>query len=214
MQEIRNENLPYQIPFVGQIEDDAGLEDGAKPYLWNRDEYYRLAELGFFEGKRVELIEGEIIEMSPMNELHATVVRMVLSVLRKHFGDDFLIDSQLPMGFSPITEPEPDVAVIKGKITDFIQEHPKTAALIIEVSDATLRNDRHKKSSLYARHAIQDYWILNLKNRTLEVYRQPIEDENTFYGFNYGEKLTLDETREVSPLVKDEAKIKIADLLP
>ena len=70
------------------------------------------------------------------------------------------------------------------------------------------------KASLYAKFGIEDYWILNLKNRTLEVYRQPIADENSFYGFNYGEKLTFDESGEVSPLVKTDASVKIADLLP
>ncbi len=83
--------------------------------------------------------------MSPMKTLHATVVRRVLKTLREIFVEGYIVDSQLPMSFSLTTEPEPDVAVVKGEIEDFTDSHPKTAALVIEVSDATLRYDRTKK---------------------------------------------------------------------
>ncbi|MCA1624402.1 MAG: Uma2 family endonuclease [Acidobacteria bacterium] len=183
-----------------------------KTFRWTRKKYYQLAELGFFEGKRVELIEGEIVEMSPMKQAHATAVRLIIDVLRKIFIKGYVIDSQLPLSFSSINEPEPDVAVVKGEVRDFSQSHPKTAELIIEVSDTTLQNDRTKKASLYAKNKIQDYWILNLQNRCLEVYRRPIRDKKL--GFVYTEIQILTEIETVSLLVKPESKIKIADLLP
>jgi Uma2 family endonuclease len=183
-----------------------------KTFRWTRKEYYQLAELGFFEGKRVELIEGEIVEMSPMKQAHATAVRLIIDVLRKIFIKGYVIDSQLPLSFNGINEPEPDVAVVKGEVRDFSQSHPKTAELIIEVSDTTLQNDRTKKASLYAKNKIQDYWILNLQNRCLEVYRRPIRDKKL--GFVYTEIQILIEIETVSPLVKPESKIKITDLLP
>ena len=80
------------------------------------------------------------------------------------------------MSFSNLTEPQPDVAVIKGGIDDFTHLHPKIAALIVEVSDATLRYDRTKKASLYAKNKIQEYWIVNVKDKRLEVFRRPIKD--------------------------------------
>ena len=171
-----------------------------------------MAELGFFQGKRVELIEGEIIEMSPMNKPHATAVRRILNVLKAIFGEGFLIDSQLPMSFRKANEPEPDVAVIKGAIEDFTKSHPKTAELIIEVSDSTLRYDRTVKVGLYAQNKIQDHWILNLKSRCLEVYRQPKKDKKL--GYIYSEIKILTEDDRVSPLAAPNAKIVIADLLP
>lgn len=189
-------------------------EDSIKSFQWTQEKYYQMADLGFFQGKRVELIEGEIIEMSPMNKPHATAIRILLSIFNKLFPNGYLVDSQLPMSFSKISEPEPDIAVIKGQIKDFAESHPKTAELIIEVSDATLYYDRNRKASLYAKNKIQDYWILNLKNKRLEVYRRPIKDKTMFYGFGYAESFIFTENDEVSPLAKPDAKIKIADLLP
>jgi Uma2 family endonuclease len=183
-----------------------------KTIRWTRDEYYRMAELGFFEGKRVELIKGEIIEMSPMKSAHATAVRLVIEALRNIFAKGFVVDSQLPMSFGKNDEPEPDVAVVEGKVRDFSEAHPKTAALVIEVSETTLNYDRTRKASLYAENKIEDYWILNLKNRCLEVYRRPIKDKKL--GFIYTEILVVTENETVSPLAKPAAKIKITDILP
>jgi Uma2 family endonuclease len=167
-----------------------------------------------FEGKRTEFLEGEIIEMPAMKSPHATALELTYDVLRDVFSKDFAVRNQSPVDLGEDFEAVPDVAVIKGKARDFKDAHPKTADLIVEISDTTLSYDRNRKASLYAKFGISDYWILNLKNRTLEVYRRPNEDENTFYGFGYAEKLTFDETQEVSPLVQSEAKIKVADLLP
>jgi Uma2 family endonuclease len=188
--------------------------DLIKPFQWTQEKYYQMAELGFFQGKRVELIEGEIIEMSPMNKPHATAIRKLLKTLNHIFPNGYLVDSQLPMSFSKISEPEPDIAIIKGEIDDFADSHPKTAELIIEVSDATLYYDRNRKASLYAKNKIQDYWILNLKNNRLEVYRRPIKDKTMFYGFGYAESVIFTESDEVSPLAQPDAKIKVSDLLP
>lgn len=212
MQQVNTEVQTATAPFVYGTEDNGIENESVKVHLWTRDEYYKMAELGFFDGKRVELIEGEIIEMSPMKSLHATVIRLVLNIMRNVFAKDYVVDSQLPMSFSKNTEPEPNVAIVKGEIKDFVQAHPKTAELIIEVSDATLRYDRTKKASLYAKNKIQDYWILDVKNKRLEVYRRPIKDKKS--GFIYTEIQIFTEKDTVSPLAAPEAKIKVADLLP
>ncbi|MGI9035169.1 MAG: Uma2 family endonuclease [Pyrinomonadaceae bacterium] len=185
-----------------------------QPVRWTRNEYYRMAELGFFDGKRVELIGGEIIEMSPMKTAPATAVRLVIEVLRGVFAKGFIVDSQLPMNFGKTDEPEPDVAIVEGKTRDFAESHPKIAALIIEISDTTLNYERNRKASLYAKNKIQDYWIVNLKDRHLEIYRRPMKDKNAFYNFSYGEIQILTEKDSVAPLIKPDAEIKVADLLP
>lgn len=183
-----------------------------KPIRWTREQYYRMAELGFFQGKRVELIKGEIIEMSPMKSAHATAVRLIVGILREIFAKGFVVDSQLPMSLGRVDEPEPDVCVVKGAVRDFSGSHPKTAELIVEVSNTTLHYDRTKKASLYAENKIADYWILNLKNRCLEIYRQPKKDKKL--GFVYTEIKIVTEDDIVAPLAAPKAKIKIADLLP
>lgn len=198
--------------FIAEIEDGDAKASGVKVHKWTQKEYYQMAELGFFHGKRVELIEGEIIEMSPMKTAHATVLSLAVQVLTEIFSKKFIVRTQLPMSFSKTNEPEPDAAVIKGSVRDFSNSHPKTAELIIEVSDSTLRFDRTVKAGLYAQNKIQDYWILNLKKRCLEVYRQPKRDKKL--GYIYTESRIFTEDDEVSPFAAPNAKIKVADLLP
>ncbi len=212
MQQTTTKNQTVTASFVLENGQNGFENEAVKVRRWTCDEYHKMAELGFFDGKRVELIEGEIIEMSPMNKPHATAVRIILEALREIFTQGYIVDSQLPLSFSKRSEPEPDVAVIKGGVRDFMSSHPKTAELIVEVSDSTLRLDRTKKAVLYAQNKIQDYWILNLKDRCLEVYRQPKKDKKL--GFIYTERRIFTETDKVSPLAMPDAKIKIADLLP
>lgn len=196
----------YQINLL-EIKDE-----GVKTHKWTRREYYRMAELGFFEHKRVELIEGEIVEMSPMKSAHATALILVAEILRETFGKGFSIRSQLPMNFGNASEPEPDVAVVRGNARDFSESHPKSAELIVEVSDTTLRFDRNRKAALYAKNGIKDYWILNLKDRCLEIYRQPKKDKKL--GYIYTESRIFTEEDVFAPLGAPDAEIKTADLLP
>ncbi len=212
MQQVNNKTQAIVAPFMYETEENGFENESVKVRLWTRDEYYKMAELGFFHGKRVELIEGEIIEVSPMKSLHITGISLADEVLREVFAQGFVIRVQAPLSFSGNTEPEPDVAVVKGKIRDFTDAHPKTAELIVEVSDATLRYDRTKKATLYAKNKIQEYWILNVKNRSLEVYRRPIRDKKL--GFVYTEIQILTGKDSVAPLAKPYAKIKVADILP
>ena len=208
------EAQPVKTKITTEIIENVSDDFNVKPHLWTQDEYYKMAELGFFDGKRVELIEGEIIEMSPMNKPHATAIRILLNVLGKIFTENYIVDSQLPISFSKKNEPEPDISVVKGEIRDFITSHPKTAELIIEVSDTTLRYDREQKASLYAKNKIKDYWILNLKDSRLEVYRRPIKDDTASFGYSYAERLILTTEDFVSPLAKSDVEIAVADLLP
>ncbi len=186
--------------------------DGVKIYKWTQKEYYRMADLGFFDGKRVELIEGEIIEMAPMKTAHSTALDLAAQILAKIFTEQFIVRTQMPISFSKTSEPEPDIMIVQGGIRDFSNSHPTTAELIVEVSDSTLRYDRTVKAALYARNNIGEYWILNLKDSVLEVHRQPKKDKNL--GFIYGEKVIYTDGEEVSPLNRPEIKIKIADILP
>ncbi|MBA2494368.1 MAG: Uma2 family endonuclease [Acidobacteria bacterium] len=213
-------------PIVFFSYEESDIEEPSK-IKWTREEYYRLSDLGFFNGKRVELIEGEIFvkytysefdegeyEMSAMSSLHYAGVNVAAEVLREVFKKKFFVAVQCPINVGEDSEPEPDIAVIEGKVRDFKNAIPKTAALVVEISDSSLFFDQTRKASLYARANIQDYWIVDVRNHRLEIYRRPIKDKTMFYGFGYAERLIFNEKDTVSPLAKPDAKIKVADLLP
>jgi Uma2 family endonuclease len=186
----------------------------SKPYRWTREEYYRMGQIGLFEGKRVELIEGEVIDMSPIYSPHATSVTLAGEVLREIFGKGWVVREEKPLSLGVDSDPEPDIALVEGKARDFKDAHPTTAALIIEVADSSLSYDRNRKGSLYAKAGIPDYWILNLQDRQIEVHHRPIEDEASEFGFIYGDKMIFKENDSVKPLARPNALIAVAELLP
>jgi Uma2 family endonuclease len=89
---------------------------------------------------------------------------------------------QLPLALSEYDEPFPDLAVVSGSPRDYLAQHPTSALLVVEVSEASLKTDREVKGSLYASAGIPEYWILNLRERVLEVYREPTADARAVYG--------------------------------
>jgi len=226
MQQTTTETVKRGSPFWAAETKEVADEEPPK-ILWNKDEYYRLSDLGFFNGKRVELIEGEIFvkyeyvefdkgdyEMSAMSSLHFSGVNVAAEVLREVFKKKYFVSVQCPINMGERSEPEPDISIIEGTARNFKEAIPETAALVVEISDTSLLYDRSKKASLYARAAIQDYWIVNLKDRRLEIYRRPMKDDAAFYGFSFGEIQIHTEKDSVSPLAAPNAKIKVADLLP
>jgi Uma2 family endonuclease len=186
-------------------------------HLWTSEEYYKLADAGLFEGKRVELISGRIIEMSAMSRPHVKAVKRAVRVFEAAFGKGWFVQNQAPLDLDDIdaaSQPEPDVAVIEGDEDDYEDEHPTTAALVLEVSFASLKYDRDKKASLYAKSGIADYWILNLRERQLEVFRRPVPDASSPFWYSYADLLIFKEDESVSPLAKPEAVITVKSLLP
>jgi len=183
-------------------------------HLWTRDEYYKMAEVGLFEGKAVELIEGQVIEMSPMGSRHATAITLIARVLERAFGEGYFIRWQMPLAIDEKSEPEPDVAVVAGHVRDYKDAHPTTAALIVEVAETSLEYDRTIKGSLYAKAGIADYWIVNLNDRQLEVYRTPVANAVYPGSFGYADKVILTTAASVSPLVAQQMKVPVSDLLP
>lgn len=183
-------------------------------HRWTRDEYYRMAEFGLFQNQRVELINGEIVEMSPLGRPHAIAINLGIVALTKAFGSGYVISPQLPLAISSYSEPEPDISVQKGSLRDSPNDHPSSALLVVEISISTLLFDRGKKASLYASVGIADYWIVNLVDRQLEIYRQPEADTTQPFGFRYGTTTILSATSETAPLALPDARIKVADLLP
>lgn len=188
---------------------------GLEPRRWTRAEYERMIEHDLLRPEeRVELVDGEILTMAPQHSPHAATVMHVHEILRETFGRGFHVRVQMPFALDPMSEPEPDLAVVEGAALDFVHGHPEAAALLVEVADTTLLFARAWKGSLYARAAIAEYWIVNLGARQLEVHRDPEPAPSARYAWAYGTVSHLGASDEVSPLAAPDARIPVADLLP
>jgi Uma2 family endonuclease len=182
---------------------------------WTRDEYDRMIDAGIFApDERVELIDGEILYVAPQKSPHATGICLVLEALRSAFGTGFRVRPQLPLALDPCSEPVPDIAVVPGIARDYRDQHPETAVLIVEVADSSLAHDRSRKGSLYARACVADYWIVNLVDRCVEVYRDPGLSSEALYGWEYASVRRYRPEESVAPLAAPQSPVKVADLLP
>lgn len=182
---------------------------------WTRDDYYKMAEAGIFApGERVELIEGEIVAMTPQKSPHAAAGSLVEEALRVAFGPGFHVRSQRPLDLGPESEPEPDAAVVRGRPRDYVSAHPVTAVLVVEISDTTLAYDRGRKAALYAKAGIPEYWIVNLVDRILEVHRDPRPLSGKPSECGYRSMRQFEPSKTVTPLESPSAVILVTDLLP
>ena len=180
----------------------------AETYRWNRDTYDRAVEAGVFgPDDRVELIEGRLVSVTPQGSRHATGIRLANRALGRAFGERAIVQCQLPLAIAGDSEPEPDVAVIGGEISDYRDAHPSTALLVVEVADDSLVYDRTVKRSLYARCGVPEYWIVAIPDACIEVCRDPAGD-------GYRDVTILRAGETVAPLARPAAAIPAADLLP
>jgi Uma2 family endonuclease len=124
------------------------------------------------------------------------------------------VRAQLPVALDDESEPEPDVSVVPGDPRDYRDAHPARPVLIVEVALSRLRFDREHKGSLYARARVADYWIVNIPDRRLEVYREPAPDGAARFGWRYGHAAALGPDERVAPLALPGAAVTVAELLP
>jgi len=206
------ENLTTHIGHATVVTSVA--EAAPQPKRWTREEYYRLAEQGWFRDQRVELIGGEIIVLTPQSSQHAAVIGQVNDMLMPIFGEAYWVRTQLPLTTSAYGEPEPDISIVLGKPSDFVNAHPKTALLVVEVSFSSLDYDEKIKSHLYASMGVPDYWVLDLDNRQLLVYRQPVANCEAQFGHRYEQLETISAGGHVSPLEISSAKLAVDQMLP
>jgi Uma2 family endonuclease len=176
-------------------------------HRWTREEYERMVEDGYFRpDERVELLDGIIYEVSPQKSWHATAIQALQESLGPAFREGCHLRVQMPLALSPDSEPEPDVAAVRGHWRDYRDFHPATASLVVEVADTTLLYDR-EKGAVYARAGIPDYWIVNRVDACVEVYRDPRNGA-------YQSRTVLEAGDSVSPLACPGASILVAGLLP
>jgi Uma2 family endonuclease len=139
-------------------------------------EYYRMAETGVLKpDARVELINGEIIDMSPIGPFHGGLVNRLIRLFGKSANDRWMMSVQNPLRLDDQSEPEPDFMLLKPTADDYTSHHPQPedVFLLVEVAAASLEYDREQKLPLYGRSGIPEVWIINLRDATIEVYREP-----------------------------------------
>ena len=177
---------------------------------WTLEECRQLMAMGLLEeGGRYELLEGEIVDKMSFNEPHVYVASQVYRALMAIFGLDFL-RLAAPVALAPRNGPEPDVAVMMRPLRDYLSlgtPPPADVRLAVEVADATLHSDRSIKSLLYSLANIPEYWIVNIPQAQVEVFRQPTSE-------GYTDRTVVARSGILSPLAAPIARISVADLLP
>jgi len=181
------------------------------PRRWTRAEYDHLIRLGAFAGERIELIGGELLVAEPQGAYHSGVVGVIDRVLQRIVPAGWIVRCQLPIALEDDSEPEPDFAIVAGDHTDYLIDRP---ALIIEVAASSLSFDRRHKSSLYARGGVEDYWIVSVAERTVEVHRHPIHDATAPYWWRYRSIERVTPPAVITPLALPAVAIPVAELAP
>jgi len=184
-------------------------ENFYKKHLTNLAEWKRLGEANIFpEGSRLELINGEIIEMAPIGSHHASHLKRLNKLFSKLVEESALIAVQDPLQLGDLSEPEPDFMLLHPSPNFYYENHPIVGDvfLLIEIADSSLKFDQNQKLRLYALHNIPEYWLLNINDKCLEVYRQP-------YNGLYGEKTTLRAGDEITLSQLKHLTVNIADIL-
>jgi Uma2 family endonuclease len=178
-------------------------------HLTNLNEWRRLGEANIFPPEsRLELINGEILEMAPIGFNHSGHLNRINKLFAKIIPDDVILSVQNPLQLGDLSEPEPDFMLLKPNDDFYSSRHPNAndVLLLIEVADTSLMFDQNQKLRLYALHGIPEYWLLNLNDLCLEVYRKP-------NGEVYAEKTTLCVGDTITLSQLDQITINIADIL-
>lgn len=175
---------------------------------WTRESYYRVAESGVFEGERVELIEGEVLYLSPQNHEHASAIGRMTNLLVRAFGESHVVRVQLPLDLGELSQPEPDFALVSFGENERCRPHPNRADLVIEVSFTSLTFDRGDKACVYAKAGLPELWIVNLPARQLEILRNPGADPSLALGFRY-HSLETRKSGKVAPLFAADREVSV-----
>lgn len=173
-------------------------------------EYYQMIESGIIrEGERVELILGQIFTMAAKGTRHTLSTRKLFKQLLALIGDRADVQSQDPITLPNNSEPEPDIVIARLRSDDYINSHPSPAdiILIVEVADSSIKFDREIKAALYAAAGIGEYWIINLIDDRLEIYRQP-------EGDIYTNTKIITPPRSISLLQFPDISLNIGDFFP
>jgi len=178
--------------------------------LINVDEYHQMANAGILQAdERVELIDGQLFKMAAKGTAHSAATGRTEKLFERLLSGRVWVRVQEPIQLNDYSEPEPDIAITQPDPLDYADHHPTVneVYLVIEVADTILKKDCQLKAKVYARAGIEDYWVLDVTDRRLFVFRQPIQEI-------YQNSFILPSNGVLSPLAFPEVAIAIADLLP
>ena len=177
---------------------------------YTAERYFALVEEGLLgPDDRVELLDGVIVAMAPQSPRHASAARHVERALRAAIGERAVISVQSPFVAGASSVPEPDVAVVPGQLSDYDREHPATALLIVEVADSSLIQDRITKASMYAAAGAPEYWLVNLHEDCVEIFRAPEPEAR-----RYAERRVTRRGERLALAAFAAASVAVDDLLP
>jgi Uma2 family endonuclease len=180
------------------------------------EEYQTLIEQGFFQpGERVELIDGYLVTMSPINPPHAATLSRLATIFTIRLKNRVIVRTQSPIVLLELkSQPEPDLVLAELREDGYDQSHPgsKEILLVVEVSDSTLKYDREDKKFQYAAAGIPEYWIVNLLDFVLEVYREPFISETG--EADYRSKTVVLSHQRAAPALYPKCRILLQDVLP
>ncbi len=174
---------------------------------WSIDDYHHMIKTGLLDDRPVELLAGEIVEMSPEGEPHAFFSRTASQYLTRLLGDRALVSPAKPITLPNQSEPEPDIAIVEPLGREYLTHHPYPENIfwVIEYSNTSLEKDSTVKYHLYAEVGIPEYWLVNLQTGELIVHRQPS-------GREYGSKMTLKDGN-ISPLAFPDVQIPVSAII-
>jgi Uma2 family endonuclease len=185
----------------------------AKRVRWTVKDYFRMTEAGLFDDRRVELIDGEIIEVPAQANPHRTSVTKISRLLHKAFGPSYWVVIQGTLVLPPHGAPDPDFHVLGVPVGTQDNRLP-LPFLVIEVSDTTYLKDSTWKLRMYARAGIEDYWIVNLAEERVEVYREPENPTGLRSGWRYASVTVHERGNIVSLLKRPRVAFKVDAMLP
>lgn len=196
---------------IPDVLDRRAGSGGRRVHRFTYAEFLRMDASGVFGDRRVELIEGRVVEMPAQGPRHYVGTTKSYEVLRRiaPAGHHAPPTPQLRLD-----ESAPDCCIIPGRIEDYRQAVPTGAILVVEVSDTTLPDDRLDKGSLYASAGIRDYWIVNLVDNVVEGYRDPRPDASQPSGYAYGPAAVFRPGEFIEPMAIPGARVAVVDLLP
>ena len=207
-----DEILIMQAAGLLPCDDELALVDGrfidrttSEPVRFTLDEVFLMVELGALDpDERVELIDGELLDMSPQNAPHMEAKRILLRMLHRDLSDDIAIHVEGTLSLARGVSPMPDI-FLHSVNTRVDEVRGPDVLLLIEVADSSLLRDLNLKASLYARHGVTDYWVVDAYGRRIFVHRQPGPD-------GYGEVTQVDRDGEVVPLAFPDLTVRVAGL--
>lgn len=184
------------------------------PLRWTCDAFHDLCSTGVFTGRRAILIDGVIITMALPNPPPNTSLFLTQDLLRAIFTAGYHVRSQVAFDVGTNNDPGPDLAVVTGGIRDYATRQATSAVLVVEVSDTTLFMDTTTKAELYATAGVPDYWVIEVENRVLLVFRDPVPLPTGLGANAYRTHFTLGPNDRISPLAAPSHSLAVADMLP